>query len=67
MPPPTWQQEKIWASYLKMICSERRSSCFVCRLTLKREIRGSDIFEIRRSTGRPGGSDCGLKVGKYCR
>ena len=34
---------------------------------MKREMRGRDIFEIRRSTGRPGGEVAGLKVGKYCR
>ena len=67
MPPPTWQQEKIWASYSKMIRSELRSSRFVCRSIVKREMRGRDIFEMRRSTRRPGGELCGLKVGKYCR
>jgi hypothetical protein len=29
-------------------------------------MRGRLIFEIRRSSGRPGGSLAGLKLGKYC-
>ena len=67
MPPPTWQQEKIWASYSKMIRSELRSSRLVARSIVKREMRGRDIFEIRRSLGQAGRELCGLKVGKYCR
>ena len=67
MPPPTWQQLKIWASYSKIRTSELRSSCLVSRSIVKREIRGRLIFEIRRSSGRPGGELLGLKLGKYCR
>ena len=67
MPPPTWQQLKIWASYSKIRTSESRSSCLVSRSSVKREMRGRDIFEIRRSNGRPGGEVLGLKLGKYCR
>ena len=56
MPPPTWQQENTWASYSKIRTSESRSICFVARSIVKREMRGRLIFEIRRSTGSPGGS-----------
>ena len=55
MPPPTWQQEKTCASYSKMRTSESRLSCFVLRLSVKREMRGREIFEIRRSSPSPGG------------
>ena len=34
--------------------SESRSSCFVSRSIVKREMRGCDIFDTRRSSGRPG-------------
>ncbi len=34
---------------------------------MKREIRGWDIFDTRRSSGRPGGVLSGSKDGKYCR
>ena len=36
------------------------------RSIVKREMRGRDIFETRRSNGSPGGEVFGLKVGKYC-
>jgi hypothetical protein len=39
----------------------------VSRSIVKREIRGRESFEIRRSSGRPGGVLSGLKLGKYCR
>ena len=67
MPPPTWQQLKTWASYSKIRTSESRSIFFVCRFIVKREMRGRDIFEMRRSIGSPGGFAFSLKVGKYCR
>ena len=66
MPPPMWQQLKTWASYSKIRTSESRSSCLVARSIVKREMRGRDIFETRRSNGSPGGEVFGLKVGKYC-
>ena len=69
MPPPTWQQLKTWASYSKIRTSESRSSFFVCRLIVKREMRGRDIFEMRRGRHRQPGRTglSGLKLGKYCR
>ena len=67
MPPPTWQQEKIWASYSKIRTSESRSICFVSRFIVNREMRGRDIFEMRRSSPQPGRLALGSKVGKYCR
>ena len=66
MPPPTWQQLKIWASYSKIRTSESRSSCLVSRSIVNREIRGREIFDTRRSNGSPGGELFGLKLGKYC-
>ena len=65
MPPPTWQQEKIWASYSKIRTSEPRSISFVARSIVKRETRGRDSFEMRRSSPSPGGSLVGSKDGKY--
>jgi hypothetical protein len=65
MPPPTWQQLKICASYSKIRTSDFRSICFVCRFIVQREIRGRSIFEIRRSIPSPGGWLFGLKLGKY--
>ena len=47
MPPPTWQQLKIWASYSKILTSESRLSFLVARFIVKREIRGLDILRIR--------------------
>ena len=66
MPPPTWQQLKIWASYSKIRTSELMISRLVSKSIVKREIRGRLSFEMRRSTGRPGGELDGLKLGKYC-
>ena len=56
MPPPTWQQLKIWASYSKIRTSELEDrAAWSARSIVNREIRGRLIFDIRRSTGRPGG------------
>ena len=65
MPPPTWQQLKICASYSKIRTSELRSICFVSRSIVNREMRGRDIFEMRRSTAEAGRRALGLKDGKY--
>ena len=70
MPPPRWQQLQICVSYSKITTSESRSSCFVSRSTVKREIRGLAIFVMRRwsPSASPGCTGLsGLKVGKYWR
>src|SRR4051812_39856124 len=48
IPPPTWQQLKIWASYSKIRTSEPRISRLVCRSMVKREMRGRLNLEMRR-------------------